>query len=136
MENSLLTCYDLYELQVIHFGLMKAPSTFHDMMYHVFSYLLDLGLLVYMDDILVYAKTREEHDVMLQEVLKHLQSNELAIVLEKYEWWVQEVEFLDYIMGQNGVRMSPMKVEVVLQWKRPALQTEVQSFLGFANFYH
>jgi len=85
MENSLSTCCDLYELQVIHFGLMKAPSTFHDRIDHVFSDLLDLGLLVYMDDILVYAKTREEHDVILQEILKHLQSNELAIVLEKYE---------------------------------------------------
>jgi len=66
------TCYRLYEFQVMPFGLTNAPSTFQDMMNHVFSDMIDLGLLVYMDDFLIYAKAEEEHDRRVKEVLARL----------------------------------------------------------------
>ena len=88
-----------------------------------------------MDNILVYAKTKKEHDRLVKETLKRLQENRLAASPEKCVWKAQEVEFLGYIIGRNGIKMAKEKMEAVLEWKTPESQTEVQSFLGFANFY-
>ena len=68
-------------------------------------------------------------------MLKRLQENGLAVAAEKCEWRVTEVEFLGYVLGRQGVKMAQRKVEAVLNWKTPGSLTEVQSFLGFANFY-
>jgi hypothetical protein len=105
------------------------------MMTHIFCDIIDLGLLVYMDDLLIYAKTTEEHDNIVREVLRRLQRNKLAVSLEKCVWRQEEVEFLGYLVGMEGTKMSREKVEAVLEWKSPFSLTEVQSFLGFANFY-
>ena len=105
------------------------------MMNHVFSDMIDLGLLIYIDDFLIYAKTEEEHDQQVKEVLKRLQENQLAVSPDKCVWKTQEVEFLGYVIGWEGIKMAKGKVEAVLDWKTPASLTEVQSFLGFANFY-
>jgi len=117
------------------FGLNNAPSTFQDMMNHIQSDLLDAGVIAYMEDILVYAKTEEKHDDLVEEVLRRFERNRLAVSPEKCVWKTQEVEFLGYIIGKEGIKMSNEKVEAVLSWKTPESLTEVQSFLGFANFY-
>jgi len=117
------------------FGLTNAPSTFQDMMNHVLSDILDVGVLAYMDDILGYGKTEEKHDRLVKEVLGRLQENGLAVSPEKCVWKVQEVEFLGYIIGRDGIKMSEGKVRAMLSWETPKSLTEVQSFLGFANFY-
>jgi len=117
------------------FGLTNAPSTFQDMMNYVFSDLLEVGVLAYMDDILVYTKTEKEHDRLVKEVLERLQTNILAVSPEKCIWKTQEVEFLGYVIGRNGIVMSCDKVEAVLNWEEPRSVSETQSFLGFANFY-
>jgi len=134
-KTTFRTRYDLYEFQVMPFGLTNAPSTFQDMMNHVLSDLLDVGVLAYMDDILVYAVTKSEHDHLVKEVLRRLQDKELAVSPEKCVWRAQEVEFLGYVIGKEGIKMSNDKVQAVLSWKIPKSLTEVQSFLGFANFY-
>jgi len=134
-KTAFRTRYGLFEFNVMPFGLTNAPSTFQDMMNHVLSDVLDMGVLAYMDDILIYAKTEEEHDRLVQEVLRRLQENGLAVSLEKCVWKAQEVEFLGYMIGRDGIKMSNEKVEAVLSWKTPNSLTEVQSFLGFANFY-
>jgi transposase InsO family protein len=134
-KTAFRTRYGLYEFLVMPFGLMNAPATFQDMMNHIFRDIIDLGLLVYMDDLLIYAKTTEEHDNIVREVLKRLQSNKLAVSPEKCVWRQQEVEFLGYLVGREGIKMSHEKVEALLEWKSPSSLTEVQSFLGFANFY-
>jgi len=125
----------LYEFQVIPFGLTNAPSMFQDMMNHIFSDMLDLGLIAYMDNILIYATTRDEHDRIVRETLKQLQQHGLAVVADKCVWRAKEVEFLGYILSQDGIKMAQDKVEAVLSWEAPRSLTEVQSFLGFANFY-
>jgi len=117
------------------FGLTNAPSTFQDMMNHVLSDLLDVGVLAYMDDILVFAVTREEHDRLVTEVFQRLRDNGLAVSPEKCVWRAQEVEFLGYVIGREGIKMANNKVEAVLSWKTPGSLTEVQLFLSFANFY-
>jgi len=134
-KTAFRTRYGLYEFQVIPFGLTNAPSTFQDMMNHVLSDVLDIGVLAYMDDILIYAKTKEEHNRLVKEVLGRLQQNGLAVSPEKCVWKAKEVEFLGYVIGREGIKMSKGKVKAVLSWKTPKSLTEVQSFLGFANFY-
>jgi len=120
---------------VVPVGLTYVPATFQDMMNHIFHDMIDLGLLAYMDDLLVYAKTIKEHDKIAQEVLRRLRANRLAVSLDKCIWRTHEVEFLGYLVGRDGIKMSPSKIEAVLEWKTPGTLTEVQSFLGFANFY-
>jgi len=117
------------------FGLTNAPFPFQDMMNHIFSDLLDVGVLAYMDDMLIYAKTEEEHDRLVKEVLGRLQAHGLAVSPEKCVWKAQEVEFLGYVIGRNGIAMSQEKVEAVLSWEEPKSLSETQSFVGFANFY-
>jgi len=134
-KTAFQTRYGLYEFQVMPFGLTNAPSTFQDMMNHVLSNVLDVGIIAYMDDILMYAQTEEEHDRLVKEVLGRLQQNGLAVSPDKCVCKAKEVEFLGYMIGRNGIRMSTGKVEAVLGWKTPGSLTEVQSFLGFANFY-
>jgi len=117
------------------FGLTNAPATFQDMMNHIFRDMIDLGLLAYIDDLLIYAKTEEEHDRIVKELLQRLRTNRLAILPEKCIWKQPEVEFLGYVIGREGIKMSEEKVKGVLEWKSPASLTETQAFLGFANFY-
>jgi len=104
-------------------------------MNHLFSDKIDLDLLVYMDDFLIYAKTKEEHDQRVKEVLRRLPENRLAVSPDKCVWKTREVKFLGYVIGQDGIKMAKGNVEAVLEWKTPASLTEVQSILGFANFY-
>jgi len=134
-KTAFRTRYGLFEFKVMPFGLTNAPSTFQDMMNHVLSDVLDIGVLAYMDDILIYAKTIEEHDRLVKEVLGRLRENGLAVSPEKCVWRTQEVEFLGYIIGKEGIKMSKGKVEAVLSWEAQKSLKEVQSFLGFANFY-
>jgi len=134
-KTAFRTRYSLYEFLVMPFGLSNAPATFQDMINHIFRDLIDLGLLAYIDDLLIYAKTREEHDEIVKEVLGRLRTNKLAVSAEKCEWRKSEVEFLGYIVGIEGIKMSEEKIKGVLEWKSPASLVEVQQFLGFANFY-
>jgi len=134
-KTAFRTQYGLFEFQVIPLGLINAPSTFQDMMNHILSDLLDVGVLAYMDDILIYTKAEEEHDRLVKEVLERLQAHGLAVSPEKCVWKTQEVEFLGYVIGRNGIAMSQEKVEAVLSWEEPKSLRETQSFLGFANFY-
>jgi len=134
-KTAFRTRYGLYKFQVIPIGLTNAPSTFQDMMNHVFSVMLDTGLLAYMDNILVYSKTRDEHDEKVKKVLERLMENGLAVSADKCVWRVQEVEFLGYVIGQEGIKMSQENVKAILSWRMPESLADTQSFLGFANFY-
>jgi len=134
-KTAFRTRYGLYEFLVMPFGLSNIPATFQDMMNHIFRDMIDFGLLLYIDDLLIYAKTEEEHDRIVKEVLQRLRTNRLAISPEKCVWKQTEVEFLGYVIGREGIKMSKEKVKGVLEWKSPASVTETQAFLGFANFY-
>jgi len=116
-KTAFRTRYRLYEFQVMPFGLTNAPSTFQDMMNHILSDVLDVGVLACMDDIPIYAKTEEEHDQLVKEVLGRLQRNGLAVSPEKCVWKAEEVEFLGYVIGRRGIRMSQEKAEAVLSWR-------------------
>src|SRR5215208_3953532 len=135
MEDSLQTKYGHYEYLVIPFGLTNAPAIFQRFINNTLRHLLDKGVIVYLDDILIYSKTMEEHERLIKEVLQALLDNDLYVELEKSEFHKEEVEFLGYIVGANGVRMDPRKVQVVLKWPVPKNLRDVQSFTGFCNYY-
>ena len=130
------TCYEgAFEPLVMYFGLTNSPSTLQTMMNALF---FDMGacVMVYMDDILIYTKTEEEHDEIVLQVLEILQKNDLFVKAEKCEFKVRTVKFLGLIIGPNSVSMNPKKVDGILKWPVPTKVKEVQSFLGLANFFH
>jgi hypothetical protein len=129
------TRYGLYEYTVMPFGLSNAPATFQNMMNHIFRDLLDLGLIVCLDDILIYAETEEEHDRIVTDVLKRLAENGLAISQDKCFWSTTRVDFLGYVISKDGIEMAQDKVQCIRDWERPRSLRDVQSCIGFANFY-
>lgn len=127
----------LFEPLVMFFGLTNSPSTFQTMMNDIFhDLILDGKLVVYMDDILVYSKTREENRRITRLVLDRLRRHKLYLNLPKCEFEQEKIEYLGLIVSHNQVEMSPTKVEGVSKWPKPETVKDVQSFLGFTNFYH
>jgi hypothetical protein len=129
------TWYGLYEYTIMPVGLSNTPATFQNMMNDIFRDLLDLGFIVYLDNILIYAETEEEHDCIVTEVLKHLVENGLAISQDKYFWSTIRVNFLGYVILKDGIEMAQDKVQCIWDWECPRCLRDVQSFIGFANFY-
>ena len=105
------------------------------MMNTILRKFLHHGVVVYLDDILIYSDNEEEHIELFKKVLAHLEDYDLAVSTTKSVFHVKEVEFLRYIVAVNGVTMSERKVERIKDWKHPKSGKEVQIFIGFANFY-
>jgi hypothetical protein len=134
-KTAFRTRYGHYEYLVMPFGMANAPATFQNMMNEIFKDLVDQGVVVYIDDILIYSETMEKQRELVSEVLRRLQDWNLAAAIDKCVFHVDTVEFLGYVISAKGVAMSKDKVDSLLSWKRPESQKDVQSFLGFANFY-
>ena len=118
------------------FGLTNAPASVQIMMQDIFRDLIDHGVVVYINDILIYSRTKEDHVALVREVLDRLQKWKLVASTDKCDWHQTSVEFLWYIISKEGVGMSEDKVESILRWEVPNNVKDVQAFLGFANFYH
>ena len=130
------THYGSFEWRVMPFGLTNAPAAFQRFMNDVFSDLLDVCMLVYLDDILVYSDNEEEHKLHLCEILRCLRQHHLYAHADKCFFHVQTVEYLGYILSPDGLTMAANKVQVIQDWPEPCKIKDIQSFLGFANFYH
>lgn len=124
-----------YEYLVMPFGLTNAPATFQALINDILREYLDKFVVAYLDDILIYSKTRKEHVQHVTLVLKALEGAGMRINGEKSTFHATEVEFLGFIITRDGVKMDPKKVEAVVNWPQPKNVTEVQEFMGFANFY-
>ena len=126
--------YGHYEFLVMPFGLTNAPTTFMDLMNHVFRPFLDWFVVVFINDILVYSKDREDHDTHLRVVLETLRKEQLYAKMSKCEFWLREVSFLGHIVSEEGIRVDLRKIEVILEWKPPRSVTEVRRFLGLEGY--
>ena len=102
----------------------------------VFMEELDKFFVVFIDDILIYSKSVEEHEQHMRIVLERLRAHELYAKFNKCEFWLTEVAFLSHILFEEGVAVDPAKVEAVTNWKQPTMVTVVRSFLGLAGYYH
>ena len=129
------TRYGHYEFLVMPFELTNAPTTFIDLMNRVFLPYVDHFVVVFIDDILMYSKVREDHDTHLRVVLETLRKEQLYAKLSKCEFWLGEVSFLGHIVSKEGIRVDPKKIEVIIQWKPPRNVMKVSSFLGLADYY-
>ena len=118
------------------FGLINSPAMFQAMMNKLFRDLIHAGIVVvYLDDILIVTKTLEEHRRVTREVLRILCENKLYLKPEKCEFEQSSIEYLGMIVEEGRVRMDPAKVKAVAEWAVPRKKKELQSFLGFCNYY-
>jgi transposase InsO family protein len=126
----------LFEPLVMFFGLTNSPATFQTMMDDIFRDLVAEGVVViYLDDILIFTKTLEEHREVTKRVLELLRQHKLYLKPEKCEFERTSVEYLGLVISHDTVAMDPVKVAGVQDWPEPKSKLEVQSFLGFVNFY-
>ena len=129
------TKFGLFEYTCVPFGLTNAPPVFQAFIDRVFGDLLFQGVVVYLDDVMIYADTLEEHQRLVREVLRRMELHQLSAKLSKCRFHQTSVEFLGHIVSQDGIAMDPKKVESISQWPRPTCVKDVQSFLGLANYY-
>eukprot|EP00873_Tetraselmis_striata_P033022 jgi/Tetstr1/453286/TSEL_040278.t1 len=132
---SFRTHYGLYEYCVLPFGLTNAPAGFQTMMNRVLSPYLGKFCVVYLDDVLIYSKTAQEHLEHIRLVLRELQRHHLHIKLSKCSFGRTSVEFLGHIVEAGQIKMDPRKVEAVQQWPVPKTVKDVRGFLGLAGYY-
>ena len=116
--------------------LMNSSATFQTMMNNLFRDMVNQGnMATFIDNIIVAMDIEEEHDEIIEEVLKRLEENNLFIKPEKCRWKVREVEFLEVVIGPGGVRMQKEKVDSVLSWPTSRSAKDIQKFMGLTNYY-
>jgi len=126
----------LFEPLVMFFGLCNSPATFQNMMNDIFVMETNEGwILIYIDDILIFSKRKEELQKLTLRVLKKLQENDLFANLDKCTFEATEVDYLGMIISEDQIKMDPAKLEGIKDWPSPMTVKQVRSFLGFGNFY-
>jgi len=134
-KTAFKTRYGSFEWSVMLFSLTNAPMAFQRFMNDIFSDLLDVCVVIYPDDILIYSNNMSEHHQHVKEVLKHLRKAGLYAKAEKCEFYSESVEYLGYILSPSGLTMSDNKIKIIQDWLEPKKVKDIQFFLGFANFY-
>jgi hypothetical protein len=124
-ETTFTMRYGLYEYRVMSFGLTNMPAYFMYLMNSVFMLELDQFVVVFIDDILVYLKSMEEHEEHLRIVLQQLREHQMYAKFSKCEFWIKEVPFLGHVVSPEGIAVDPSKVKEVLDWKPPTSVFEV-----------
>ncbi|KAG9095246.1 hypothetical protein FS749_010807 [Ceratobasidium sp. UAMH 11750] len=134
-KTAFKTKYRLFKYLVMLFGLTNAPATFQHFMHDVFRDLLDIYVIVYLDNILIFSKSKMDHDTHVPEVLRHLRANHLYCKLEKCFFYVTEIDYLGLMVSPDSIKVDQEKVTKAVDWKNPHNVMGVQEFLGFVNFY-
>ena len=129
------TKYGQFEYLVMPMGACNSPATFQSLMNEIFHDCIDEFLVVYIDDLLVFSKDEESHYRHLEIVLKRLKEHELYVSPKKCEFFTDEMEFLGLLIGKNGIRVNPKKVEILRTWPKPDSITDLRSFLGLLQFF-
>ena len=134
-KTAFLTRFGLFEYLVMPFGLCNAPGTFQSYINHLLQPYLEDFVTAYLDDILIYTEEGEDHQKHVRMVLEKLRQAGLYVDIKKCEFNVKRVKYLGLIVTTEGIEMDPAKVDTVKNWPQPRNLRDVQSFLGFANFY-
>ncbi|GKA55062.1 putative reverse transcriptase domain-containing protein [Tanacetum coccineum] len=134
-KTAFRTRYGHYEFQVMPFGLTNAPAVFMDLMNRVCKPYLDRFVIVFIDDILIYSKSRKEHEGHLKLILNLLKNEELYAKFSKCEFWLSKVQFLGHVIDSEGIHVDPAKIEAIKDWASPKTPTEIRQFLGLAGYY-
>ena len=115
------------------FGLTNAPATFMHLMQQMFRKYLDEFVIVFLDDVLIYSKSKEAHEKHVRTVLETLRDNQLYAKRSKCDFFKEEISFLGHVINKDGIKMEQSKVDAVKQWPQPQNVHEVRSFLGLAG---
>jgi ribonuclease HI len=134
-KTAFTTRYGLYEFVVVSFGLTNASAYFMNLMNKVFMEELDRFVVVFIDVILIYSETTEEHEEHLRMVLERLRQQKLYAKFSKCAFWMEKVAFLGHVLSAEGITVDPSKVESVTKWEQPLNVTDVRSFLGMVGYY-
>nr|GEU94553.1 putative reverse transcriptase domain-containing protein [Tanacetum cinerariifolium] len=132
-KTAFRTRYGHYEFQVIPFGLTNAPVVFMDLMNRVCRPYLDKFMIVFIDDILIYSKTKEEHDAHLRLILELLKKEELYAKFSKCNFWLSNVQFLRHVIDSEVIHVDLVKIKSIKDWESPKTPTEIRQFLGLAE---
>ena len=125
-----------FEPMVMFFESTNLLAMFQAMMNELLRDLINIVKIgSFIDDIMVGMEIEEDHDELVEEILKRLEENDLYVKLEKYKWKVREVDFLGVVLGLEGIKIEEVKVKVVLDWPVPKSVKDIQKFLGLANYY-
>ena len=133
-KTAFRTRYGHFEYAVMPFGLTNAPATFQAYINEALGDLLDTICVAYLDDILIFSATREEHAKHVRMVLERLRQFKLYVKLSKCQFSTQEVEFLGFIVNVDGVKMDPSRVQAIQEWPRPKSYHDIQVFPGLRQF--
>ena len=134
-KTAFRTRYGHYEFNVMPFGLTNAPATFQTLMNEIFRDLLDVCVIVYLDDILVYSKDPKDHEQHLRQVLDRLKEHQLLVKKSKCTFFTDTIEYLGHVISTDGIRPNPKLVQSIQSFPQPTTLKEMQSFLSLANYY-
>jgi hypothetical protein len=134
-KTAFRTRYGLFEYTVMHFGFCNAPGTLQSIINDVLRDLLNAGTIAYIDDILINSENEEDHKALVKEVLQRLKKAGLCMSLAKSKVHIVEVEYLGYHISSKGISLSQKQVSTIQDWSSPNTVKDIQSFLGYANFY-
>nr|GEY54655.1 reverse transcriptase domain-containing protein [Tanacetum cinerariifolium] len=134
-KTAFRTRYGHYEIQVMYFGLTNAPAVFMDLINRVCKPYLDKFVIVFINDILIYSKNKQEHEEHLKLILELLKREKLYAEFSKCEFWIPKVQFLDHVIDSRGIYVDPTKIESIKDWASPKTPTEIRQFLGLAGYY-
>ncbi|GJZ45618.1 putative reverse transcriptase domain-containing protein, partial [Tanacetum coccineum] len=134
-KTAFRTRYGHYEFQVMPFGLTNAPTIFMDLMNRVCKPYLYKFVIVFIEDILIYSKNKQEHEEHLKLILELLRKEKLYAKFSKCEFWIPKVQFLGHMIDSEGIHMDPTKIESIKDWTSPKSPKEICQFLGLVGYY-
>ncbi|GJV52582.1 putative reverse transcriptase domain-containing protein [Tanacetum coccineum] len=134
-KTAFRTRYGNHEFQVMPFGLTNAPAVFMDLINRVCKPYLDKFVIIFIDDILIYSKSEEEHAEHLKLILELLKNEELYAKFSKCEFLLLKVKFLGHVIDSKGIHVDPAKIESIKDWTSPKTLTEIRQFLGLSSYY-
>ena len=134
-KTAFRTRYGHFEYTVMPFGLTNAPAQFQAYINEALAGLVDVTCIVYLDDILIFSNTEDEHTAHVKEVLERLRNFKLYIKLSKCEWHTRSTEYLGYVVSPEGVSIDPERVKTIQDWPLPTTVRDIRVFVGFMNYY-
>eukprot|EP00253_Pinus_taeda_P018433 PITA_18433 len=134
-KTAFRTRYGHYEFVVLPFGLTNAPATFMCMMNSVFHHFLDKFVLIFIDDILIYSRSQEEHEKHLRMVLQTLREHQLYAKFSKCDFFKEEIQYLGHVITKEGIAVDPEKIKTIMEWPIPKDVADIRSFMGLAGYY-